>query len=103
MSARRALRFCGGREEAAPRAEIVDAHGHDAHRVRAIASGRDVVVISGTASGKVLIYQLPASDDWAARRARAPSERRGGSVSLLVRPRFTFGVVRAACSCRGWF
>ena len=30
------------------------------------------VVNSGTVSGKVLIYQPPAADDWAARRARAP-------------------------------
>ena len=26
---------------------------------------------------RVLIYQLPASDDWAARRARAPRDPRG--------------------------
>ena len=54
--------------------------GAGADSLRAIASWRDVVVISGTASGKkVLIYQLPASDDWFARhaRGRAPRDPRG--------------------------
>ena len=50
--------------------------------LRAIASGRDVVVNSGTASGKVLIYQLPADDLPAARRRRlGRAAQRGFLVS----------------------
>jgi len=80
--------------EALARRGIERLYSHQAEAVAAVLAGRNVAVVTPTASGKTLCYNLPVLD--AVARDPAARRHRGGALRPLGLPRGTCGCHAAA-------